>query len=126
MVDLYIDPNTGDLALQNNMVRLTSGIPELTRQRIDTTLKTYRGEWVYNILEGIPYLANKNNDIQLVSRATSKEDFDSYIKQAILEKPSVESITFYESSLDKITKKLSIRLTVKGTDGRSTDFNTEL
>lgn len=125
MADLYIDPDTGDLALQNNMVRLTAGNDELTRQRIETTLRTFRGEWVYNILEGIPYLENKNNKIQLIGRAASKEDFDSYIKQAILNKPFVTAITFYESSLDRITKKLSIRLTVAAGEER-VNFNTEL
>lgn len=125
MPDLYIDPDTGDLGFYNNSIRLTQSNAELTRQRIETTLKTYRGEWVFDINEGIPYLENANNQIQLIGKGAI-EDFDSYIKQAILNKPFVDSIEEYSSSLDGRTNKLSISCRIKGSDGEVTDVNVSL
>lgn len=121
MVDLYINPQTGDLDLTNGQLRFTANNAELTRQRIAITLNTYRGEWFLNILEGIPYLENPDNPIQLIGKAR-KADFDSYIKQAVLAKPFVRRINQYTSTLNPYTSELSIYIAIDAGDA-SVDGN---
>jgi hypothetical protein len=115
MVDLYINPQTGDLDFSGKRLRLTANNAELTRQRVVTSLRTFRGEWFYNILEGIPYLENPDNPIQLIGKA-SKGDFDAYIKQSILAKPFVKNIKKYSSSLNPITSSLNIYVEIDAGD----------
>lgn len=115
MTDIYIDPTTGDIALNNNTMRLTANNAELTRQRIQITLLTYRGEWFYNVSDGIPYLENKNNPIQLIGKA-NKADYDSYIKSSILDKPFVKSIDRYYSVLDPYQSKLNFEIEISASD----------
>lgn len=115
MTDIYIDPTTGDIALNNNTMRLTANNAELTRQRIQITLLTYRGEWFYNVSDGIPYLENRNNPIQLIGKA-NKADYDSYIKSSILEKPFVRSIDRYYSVLDPYQSKLNFEIDISASD----------
>ena len=122
MVDLYIDPSTGDIALEDNQIRFTSNNAELTRQRVDTSLNTYRGEWFYNILEGIPYLENDNNPIQLLGKANAA-DFDSYVKQIILSKPFVKSIKQYRSELNPYTSTLTINTIFDAGEDTEIQFN---
>lgn len=115
MVDLYINPTTGDLDFTGKQLRLTANNAELTRQRVAITLNTYKGEWFYNILEGIPYLENPNNPIQLIGKAT-KADFDAYIKQAVLAKPFVKRINEYVSTLNPYTSNLAIYIDIEAGD----------
>lgn len=115
MTDLYIDPSSGDLAFHNQGIRLTENNAELTRQRLVTSLRTFRGEVFYNIAEGVPYLENKNNPVQLMGVA-SKEDFDSYIKTEILSKDFVTEIVKYRSELNKNNGELRINVEIKATD----------
>lgn len=121
MVDLYVNPNTGDLDFTNKTVRLTQNNAELTRQRIEISLRTYRGEWFYNINEGIPYLENANNPIQLIGKG-DKQDFDSYIKSSINEKPFVRNITDYSSVFDKYQGNLSIFVKIDAGEDQATEI----
>lgn len=114
-MDIYINPVTGDIDLQNHTMRFTKNNAELTAQRIRTSLLTYRGEWFFNINEGIPYLENPNNPIQLIGKA-NKEDFDPYVKQVILSKPFVQRINTYSSNYNIFTSQLSISFDAFGTD----------
>lgn len=118
-MDIYVNPATGDIDLQNHTMRFTNSNAELTVQRIRTTLLTYRGEWFFNINEGIPYLENANNPIQLIGKAY-KEDYDPYVKQAIGEKPFVTRITSYSSVLDPYTSELRISFNVQASDQAGT------
>lgn len=123
MTDIYINPETGDIDFDNQTLRLTKSNAELTRQRIEISLRTYRGEYVFDINEGVPYLENANNPIQLIGRG-SKNDFDSYIKQVILQKPNVDSISNYTSTLDSRSGQLSVEARINGSD--DVDVSTEI
>jgi hypothetical protein len=125
MTDLYVNPLTGDLDFTGKRLRLTANNAELTRQRVTITLRTFRGEWFYNILEGIPYLENPNNPIQLMGKA-NKSEFDAYIKQAILLKPFVISIKQYNSTLNVLTSELQIYLEIDAGDVSPSDFSIQI
>lgn len=114
-MDLYINPSTGDIELTNHTMRFTKNNAELTTQRIRTSLLTYRGEWSFNINEGVPYLENQNNPIQLIGRG-SPDDFDPYVKTIIKNKPFVQNITDYSSTHNKQTGQLRISFNAMASD----------
>jgi hypothetical protein len=107
LVDLYVSPTTGDLDLTNNQMRLTANIEECVRQKVEITLKAYRGEWAYNIEFGVPYLENDNNPIQLLGK-TSKVFFDTTIRAAIESVEGIVQILTYNSVITQPQGLISI------------------
>ncbi len=91
-VDFYLNPSTGDIDLTNGIVRLTRSKEEVSRQQIEISLSTFRGEWIYNINAGIPWLQNRNNPIQLLGKNTSPELIESLVRQDIFQREFVEEI----------------------------------
>lgn len=115
-VDIFLD-NTGDIALENNVMRLTANIQESSRQQVEISLSTFRGEWLFNTLAGIPWLANSNNPIQLLSKDTSKNLIDSFIKEDVLARENITEITFYESNVDPRTRVMTLSFACLTTEG---------
>ena len=107
LVDLYIDPSTGDIYLTNNQMRLTANIEECVRQKVAITLRTFKGEWVFNIDQGVPYLENENNKIQLLGK-TSKSFFDTTVKTAIEGVEGIVQILSYSSAVTQPEGLISI------------------
>jgi len=112
----YLLDESGDIAIVNGSPQYTSTIEQSSKQQVLISLSTYRGEWDFNILTGIPYLKNDNNNIQLLGK-TTKQLLDSYIYQDILDRENIQSITTYESTLDKPTRQLSISFTAVTSSG---------
>ena len=109
MVDIYLNPLSNDIDLTSNTMRLTENTQENTRQRVVIVLNTNKGEWDFNISFGVPWLKNENNNIQLLGK-TSKNIIDSAIKKAVLTREGIVSISEYSSTLDKITRVLTVNL----------------
>lgn len=108
--DIYLNPVTGDIDLNNKSMRLTSDIPESSRQQVLIDLSTFTGEWFANILAGIPYLANDSNPIQLMGQSTTL-NFDIAIKGNILSRENISSLSSYTSSFDKGDRTLTVSFT---------------
>lgn len=90
MTDIYLNPSTDDIDIQNGLIRLTSTVAEATRQRLQISLNTYRGEWFLDISIGIPYF-------QMVLKENGRDFADTIIMQAIREDAGVRSITEFSS-----------------------------
>ena len=103
----YLLNDSGDVTLINGVVQFTDTVEQSSKQQVLISLSTYRGEWDFNILAGIPWLENDNNNIKLLGK-TDKRLVDSYIKEDILNRENITEITSYESVLDKPTRELSI------------------
>jgi hypothetical protein len=116
--DLALDTTTNDLDVSNSLLRLTETQEETTRQKVQIYLAMNKGECFWSTAEGIPYLANDNNNIQLLSKNTTDKRFvDIVMKQAILEREGVIGITNYSSSLDSANRKLSISFSANTESG---------
>jgi hypothetical protein len=116
--DLALNPTTNDLEISNSLLRLTENQEQTTRQKVQIYLGMFRGECFWSILEGIPYLANDNNNTQLLSKNTTDKRFvDVVIKQAILEREGIIGITSYSSFLDSVNRKLSISFSANTVSG---------
>lgn len=122
MTTFYISPDTHDLDFASGTMRWTANDAELTRQRVETVLKTFRGEWFANINYGVPYLENRHNKVQLFGK-TRKDIFDSYIIQAIRSQEGVAQVENYVSVLNRQTRQLSVTCEIVKTDGGIIPFD---
>lgn len=72
MLDIYADPATGDIVLdERGNFRWTETKQESVQQRCDIRLKTYKGEWEYNTSFGTPYYQEVFLDSGLDKKATN-------------------------------------------------------
>lgn len=115
MVDLELeqvtDGTTVDLALASGTLTLVDE-EELVRQRLQVHLWTFRGEWVFDITAGVPYLTDVFGP-----EKHPKEDIDAVMRAAILEVEGVNTILAYESEFVTATRQLSISFKVDTTFG---------
>lgn len=120
MSDLYVNPLSGDLDLTGSRLYVTKQIEQLARQKLEITLKTFRGEWFANRLFGIPYLANDHNNIQLLEKNT-KDLLDLEIRSVILGIESITEITSYTSILSA-DRNLTISFTAVTESGEEVEI----
>jgi len=110
--DIYISPLTNDLDIVRGRLRLTQNDGEEVRQKVSITLNTFRGEWIFNINYGIPWLSNENNSLQLLDK-TSKTILDYEIKRAIVNTTGVRSLYSYGSIYDPMSREVAVDLKVE-------------
>lgn len=124
MSDLYLDPITGDISIVGGDLVAIANKQNAALQSVRMILNTYKGEWFRNILFGVPWIENENNDISIVGK-TSKIVFDSYIRGAMLKGDYINSIISYNSVLDPYTGDLSLTATL-GTDFGTIQIDEEI
>lgn len=103
----YLLAEDGDLDLTNGSMSLTKTIEQSSKQQAIISLNTYRGEWDFNILAGIPWLINENNTTQVLGKST-KTLIDTVVQEDILNRENITEIISYESILDKSARILTI------------------
>lgn len=108
-VDIFLDPLTNDIQLVNGSMRVTQSIEESSRQQVLITLSAFKGEWLYDINFGIPYLENDNNSVKTLG-VLNKSFLDSIIQNEVLARENINKIINYESTLDKTSGVLSVTL----------------
>lgn len=111
MADIALDPNTGDLLLDDNSLSLTDGL-ESRRQHLEIRLKTFRGEWFLDTTVGVPYLqrlfTQKNPDTLLIQ---------SVIRGEAEKTPGITAITKFDSNIDNAKRNLIVELGAKSVEG---------
>ena len=125
LVDIYLDPVTGDLAFVNGTIRKTQSLAEVVRQKVEIALRGFRGEWAFNIDAFPPYLENDNNPIQILGEAT-KPVFDSYIVEEILNVEGVNRLSSFNSVFNPFTGVISINFVAVLEDDSFLTAGTEL
>ncbi len=108
-VDIYLNSD-GDIDLQNSTMRLTENIEESSRQQVLITLRTFKGEWPFNINYGIPYLQNETNSTQLLG-AANQQLIDANIREGILSAENVTDIRSYSSTFNREEARFSTTFT---------------
>lgn len=112
-VDLYIDPNSHDLVVEDGTLRLTDGVEEDAAQRMKIRLLVFQGEWILDLREGVPYY-------QDILTKTTAPAVDAIFKAKILEEPLVVRITQFESSINPATRGYTLDFTAELTTGETT------
>jgi len=105
MKDIYIDPSTNDIVINNYDIRLTQSIQEYIAQKTDIVLSTFRGEWWLNEDLGIPYFQEifiKNPNIPQI---------DSIYKAEIMGITGVQTIVNYKNEYNPQTRESLITFT---------------
>lgn len=119
MSDIYLNPTTYDLDIINGEFRLCASLEELTPQKVYITLNMNKGNWKFNINQGVAWLANENNPIQLLGKKP-KGVIDSAIKQAVLNTEGVIRIDEYSSYASPSDRVLNVDITFETEEGSIT------
>jgi hypothetical protein len=92
--NLYLNPNSYDLEIQNFNLRMTLNIVEYVAQKIENTLKTFKDEWFLNPDIGIPFY-----DRILIKQA-DLNDVNSIFQKAVLDIPEVSELLKFSVETD--------------------------
>lgn len=116
MLDLYLDPTTGDISFENGDIVKVPTKQELCRQQVAIALKAFRGEWFRDIAFGVPYLENENNPVQILGNK-DVNIVNAEIRRVILNEPTVLSISKYEVTHDNESGGFQIDVEVISEEG---------
>ena len=106
MKNLYLDPLTNDLAVENFQLKLTSNYSEWLAQRLENKLKFFLGEWFANIELGVPYyqsILKKQADINSVT---------SIFLNVIKKDKGVQKVISFNAEYDNSLRKYALTFSV--------------
>lgn len=114
MSDIKLDPLTGDISLVGGTFTLTNdSTGESLAQKIQIALRLFQGEWFVNAADGVPYFQ------QIFEFKNSKTLADAILRKYILDIPGVQSISYFQSTLDKPRRIYKLTFECTGTDGQT-------
>lgn len=120
-IDLLINETTDDIVFVNGDFSLATTNIQNVRQRIETTLKTFLGEWALNVQFGIPYRQS------IFTKVRNKEELDAIFISATSAVPGVTEILRFDSEFPRGTRQYTISLmevrTTEGETVRVTEFS---
>lgn len=116
MTDLYISPDTGDLAIVDGDLIAVGTEEDLTRQAVVMSLKAFKGEWFRNVGYGTPWIENEDNKLSLLGK-TNKPFIDSQIRLVIKSLPEVVSIESYSTVFNDASGEMLISVGVVSKSG---------
>lgn len=108
-----LETNANDLALDEGRLSVVGGSTCLG-QTIKQRLQTLRGEWRYDLTNGIP--------LSLVYDKTDLDVLRAVYRECLLETPGVVSVEALSLSLDSLSRRLTITGTVRARDGSTVTF----
>jgi len=104
-VDIFLDPSSHDIVYADGDIRMTASLLEDAAQRIKVRLQIFKGEWVLDNREGVPYY-------QEILTKASKESVDAIFKAKILEEPFVDNIIEFVSTYSPVNRTYSLEFSV--------------
>jgi hypothetical protein len=87
--------------------------PACVAQSVLTRLKLWQGQWFLDLTEGTPWL-------QRILGKTSKQAADLAIRARVLATNGVTGIASYSSTLNTVTRALSVTMTIDTQFGQAT------
>ena len=116
MIDLKLDPVTGDLDISDNQLSTTTeGVPSVA-QRLRIRLRFFYQEWVLDRSKGTKWFE------LILRKDVDKFAADQEIRKQILETDGVATIESWESDLDTRTRKYTTQFTVRTEDRELVTF----
>lgn len=110
MIDMALDPKTGDLLLVEASAQLVREVDQIA-QNLAIRLRFIQGEWYLNILAGVPYyqyfFIKEPNQIQV----------ESFLKDEIVNTRGVEEITAFSSDYDAQKRTFGVQFSAKTISG---------
>lgn len=106
MIDIALDPKTGDIALFERSAFLVTDVDQIA-QNLAIRLRFFQGEWYLNILAGLPYFeyffVKNPNQIQV----------ESFLIDEIANTQGVQEITQFASNYDGQSRTFGVQFTAK-------------
>ena len=96
---------TGDYTFGQGSANFLVNTPETVAQAVKTRLLLMTGEWFLDVTEGTPYATD------ILGKGTQPL-YDAAIQNRIKGTQGVTAVRFYESSLDPITRSLTVTATI--------------
>lgn len=121
--DFYYDETSKDITLTTEKdLKFTSDIFEYTTQKIEKVFLVILGEWYLNRDEGLPYIAQKNNDRDNNTKNIFVKNPDLIFINGIMRNKlknisTIDSIITFNSELNTSTRQLDITFTVQLING---------
>lgn len=114
-MDLLMDiDNARDLVFSNGKCPVTSFPVQVVAQRLFIRLRTFKGEWFFNTVYGVPYF-------QRIFTKTTKGAVDAIFQDQILSETGVKRITEFSSSLNSTNRRYTLSFRVLTTDGQESE-----
>jgi len=104
-----LDTTTGDRAIENNNFVIISEAEEV-RQRVETRLRTYQGEWFLDITLGVPYYQ------EVFEKNIPLSQIEAVFKDAIINTPGVTELVEFELDYTNSNRNLLITFEAKAGD----------
>jgi hypothetical protein len=111
MIDLYLDPNTHDLVVDNFTLKITTSKEEEITQRLKIKLLWWDGEWKFNENYGIKYKT------LVFTKGIDLEDIDDMFRTEIANEEGVLELLSYSSLFNQSTRELTVNAKVKTDSG---------
>ena len=107
-----LDAN-GDYVVGQGVSEFLYNTPATVAQAVQTRLLLETGEWFLDVTEGTPY------STEILGEGT-QPTYDDAIRTRILETENVTEITSYSSTLDPVTRALTVNATISTAYGATT------
>lgn len=108
-MDLLLDVNTHDAIFFNGPLTkdyTTQPFTQTVAQRLKIRLLTFKGEYVFNTVYGVPYWQ------EILGKKTTKEAVDLIYQQQILLENGVKEITSFSSTFENRIYSMTFRVKV--------------
>jgi hypothetical protein len=110
MIDMALDPQTGDLSIESFDIALVDGIDQIA-QNLSIRLRFMRGEWYLDIAAGLPYyqyfFIKNPNQLQV----------ETFIKNEIVNTTGINQILNFSSAYDDQRRQFSVNFTCQTDNG---------
>lgn len=113
-MDLLLDRSSGkhDLVFVNGECPTTGDIVDRVIQRLYIRLRTFFGEWWWDVTYGVPWLE------RILGQKNGKTTADIVIQEQILEEDGVQQILEFSSSYDNANRSYSCSFRVRTEGGQ--------
>lgn len=109
MIDLKMDMDTNDLAIDNFDLSLVDGLNQI-RQKLKIRLQFFYGEWYLDTTKGVKYYE------EILIKNPLLEKVSSILKTTILETPGVNDLLSFDMSYS-VNRQLSVSFSVDTVSG---------
>ncbi len=115
-MDLKIDPQTGDLAIENNSLQTTQEGMESIAQRLRIRLRFFFREWILDRSAGTKWFE------KVLRKDVDKFIADQEVRKRVQDTPQIKTIEDWTSSINASTREYTVVATVRTTLGETITF----
>ena len=117
--DLYLDPYTNDLVMEDGDFRTTQNLAESLRQKLSITLKTWQDEWFMDTTYGTPYRQS------ILGKPRTQAEVDAIFLSVIGNyNDEIQSVDFFQSNYDRGARDFNLDFRVTAIDGSTVSYDT--